>query len=190
MVKLRRGFRKEAEEYAADFRDELNLEVHDPIDPVLLADHLSIPVIGLSDHPTISDDVKRFFATAGQDNFSATTIADGSYREIIHNDAHHPNRQNSNITHEVSHIVLGHPPKPPMIADGCRDFDPTLEKEANELGFTLLVPKIAALFAVEQFGNLAEAALHFGVSLQLLRYRIRITNADGWAKNRRAKAYG
>ena len=44
MVKLRRGFRKEAEEYAAEYRKELNLAEHDPLDPFDLAEHLLIPV--------------------------------------------------------------------------------------------------------------------------------------------------
>lgn len=190
MAKLRRGFRKEAEEYAAEFREELDIDLRAPMNPLILAKHLCIPVIGLSAHPGIPDDVKRYFADYGQDRFSATTIADGTYREIIHNDHQHLNRQNSNITHEIAHILLGHPPKPPMISDSCRDFDPTLEKEANELGFTLLVPKLAALFAVEQYENLTVAAEYFGVSRSLLEYRIRITNARGWAKNRLQRAYG
>jgi len=89
--------------------------------------------------------------------------------------------------HELSHIILGHPPKPPLLEDSCRNFDPLMEKEANELGFTLLVPKLAALHAIEGFGHLIAAGRFFGVSQDLLRYRIRITNANGWAKNRARK---
>ncbi|MBL6935768.1 MAG: ImmA/IrrE family metallo-endopeptidase [Alphaproteobacteria bacterium] len=184
---LRRGFRKEAENYAQEFREELGLEAHSPLDPRGLADHLAVPVIGLSEHADIPEKVKLHFGGPGNSDFSATTLADGTYREIIHNDFQHPNRQNSNITHELAHILLGHPPKPPMIDDGCRNFDPTMEKEANELGFSLLVPKVAALFAVENFSDLKLASQQYGVSQSLLLYRIRITDAKNWANNRAKK---
>lgn len=186
---LRRGFRKEAEEYAQDFRSELQLHSHDPLDPLRLAEHLAIPVHTLSQHPAIPEADKDHFLNSGNSDFSATTLAEGTYREIIHNDFQHSNRQNSNIIHEIAHIILGHPPKPPMISETCRNFDPVMEKEANELGFTLLVPKIAALFAVEHFRDLPAASKFYAVSESLLGYRIRITNARKWAANRNRKSY-
>jgi len=184
VVKLRRGFKKEAEEYSKELRLELGLQVHNPINPMILATHLCVPVYELSSHPLISDEVKIYFATAGSSDFSATTLPDGTYRAILHNDYQHINRQNSNITHEIAHILLGHPPKPPMICDSCRNFDPVMEREANELGFILLVPKVAALFAVEAIGNIDRAALHYGVSRSLMSYRIKITDVRRWAANR------
>lgn len=184
---LRRGFRKEAEEYSKEFRTELGLQEHEPLDPLRLAEHLCIPVGALSEHPAVPRDVKNHFRGIGNSDFSATTLAMGMFREIIHNDYQHENRQNSNITHEIAHIVLGHPPKPPMIEDTCRNFDAEMEKEASELGFALLVPKPAALFAIENFPELQSASRFYGVSHTLLQYRIRITNAMGWARNRAKK---
>lgn len=183
-LKLRRGFKKEAEEYAEEFRTELGLLPTDPLDPKKLAALLEIPVLELSTHPTIPDHIKEYFANEGSDKFSAATLIDGTYKEILHNDYHHPNRQNSSIMHEISHIILGHPPKPPLIEDSCRNFDPTLENEANNLGFTLLVPKKSALNAIENFASKQLAADFYGVSLELLQYRIRISDAIRWAKNR------
>ena len=187
MAKLRHGFRKEAEEYAGEFREELGLEKHKPLDPFLLAKHLAIPVYAVSEHPAITHDIKRHFRGAGNDMFSAATLGDGTYREIIHNDFQHPNRQHSNITHELAHIILGHPPKPPLLNGNCRNFNPLLEKEASELGFTLLIPKAAALYAIEEFSKLCDAEEYYGVSQELLDYRIRITNAKGWAAHRAKK---
>ncbi len=185
MAKLRRGFVKESEEYAVEFRQELGLAEHVPLCPYALAGHLEIPVAPISTHPTIPDDVKRHLAGRGKSSFSALTLADGSYREILHNDYQHQNRRASSIMHEIAHIVLGHPPKPPFLGDTCRSFDPIMEREANELGFTILVPKLAALFAIESFRDRNAAASHYGVSLTLLNYRIRKTNAEGWSYNRR-----
>ncbi len=186
---LRRRFRTEAEEYAIEFREELKLGPTAPLDPWNLAEHLAVPVTSLSGHPAIANDVKLFFSHR-ESKFSATTIADGAYREIVINDYKHPNRQRSSLTHELAHIVLGHPPRPPLTDETCRSFDANMEQEANELGFTLLIPKMAALFAVEKFQNLDEASKFYEVSLDLLRYRVRITNARGWAKNRARKFRG
>lgn len=185
MVKRhRRGFVKEAEEYALEFRRELEFKDNDPLCPFKLADHLEVPVIGLSKHPTIPEEIKKYFATQGNSKFSATALVDGPKKYIIHNDFQHPNRQTSNIMHELAHIILGHPAKPPMLADGCRNIDARIEKEANDLGFTLLIPKPAALRAVEEFPSVKQAALFFNVSEKLLQYRIRKADAFRWAQNR------
>jgi hypothetical protein len=185
--KHRRGFVKESEEYALEFREELNLKPHDALDPIELANWLCVPVVALSEHPTIRPEEKQYFATIGQDDFSAATINLRTRREIIHNDSHHPFRQNSNVAHELAHIILGHPPKPPMLKDGCRNFDKRLEREAHDLGFTLLVPKPAALYAVENIRDDEQACEFYGVSNSLLTFRVRKSDAQRWAKNRAFK---
>lgn len=185
MTKLRRGFVKESEEYAVEFRQELGLIDYAPLCPIALAAHLEIPLGPISTHPTITKEVKYHFAGQEKASFSAVTLADGSYREILYNDYQHPNRCVSSIMHEIAHIVLGHPPKPPFLGDTCRDFDPVMEQEANQLGFTILVPKQAALFAIESFQDRKAAASHYGVSVKLLNHRIGKTDVVRWSHNRR-----
>lgn len=189
MVKLRRGFVKEANEYAAEFRTELNLLPTDPICPFLLCEYLEIPVTGLSKHPSIPPNVKSYFSLQGQNDFSATTLVDGIFKEIIHNDYHHPNRQNSNVVHELAHVLLGHEPRPPMLEDGCRNIDKNIEHEANELGWIILVPKNVAMRALEGFVSLGDAARYYNVSLQLMTYRVRKSGALGWYRNKSRKRY-
>jgi hypothetical protein len=186
-MKLRRGFKREAEAYAEEFRAELNLEADGPLCPFQLAAHLEIPVVALSQLPGLPAEYLRYCRTVGQSVFSATTINDGTFKMIVHNDFHHPHRQNSNVTHELAHILLGHPPKPPLIENTCRNFEPMLEREASELGFTLLIPKRAALRIVESGMGTDAASNTYGVSRTLLFYRIRITDAKRWADNRRRK---
>jgi len=183
--KLRRGFVKEAEQYAAEFRAELGLSSSAPICPFILLAHLGIPTIGLSKHPAIPERVKEFFATDGQDDFSATTLIDGNFKQIVHNDNHHPNRQNSNAAHELGHILLGHEARPPMHESGCRNFDKTLELEANELGWVILVPKPAAISALQSFSDLRDAAKFYSVSYQLMQYRVRKSGAENMLRNRK-----
>lgn len=184
-MKLRRGFKKEAEDYAADFRTELELPPDGRLDPFLLAYHLGVPVVPLSQLEGYgrNDDHQ-----VGEDEFSAATIHDHTFKMIVHNDRHYPQRQNSNVMHEIAHILLGHPPHPPLTGDRCRNFDGILEAEAKELGFALLVPKLAALKVVESGLTIYQASIIYGVSKDLLQYRIDITDARGWAHNRRRRS--
>ena len=78
-----------------------------------------------------------------------------------------------------------HPPRPPLSGDGCRHFDSVMEREANELGFALLVPKRAALRIVEKRIPTQLACAAYGVSPKLLSYRIQITDVRRWAVHRR-----
>jgi|SRR6185437_7403381 len=181
MAKLRRGFRKEAEEYAAEFRIELETLADGPLCPFRLADHLEIPVLSLSALDAYSE------YAAELSEFSAMTIPEGTKRTIFHNQAHHPHRRNSNVMHEIAHIVLGHPPHLPLTKDGCRNFDDVLENEAKELAFALLIPKVAALKIIETKMTLEQASSYYGVSRSLLNYRIRITDAVRYAANRRKR---
>lgn len=186
-MKLRWGLKTEAEEYAEEFRVELSLQIDGALCPFQLAQHLEVPVFGLSKLPGLPTACLDHCLDEGQSEFSAMTVNDGPYRMIVHNDFHHPHRQNSNVMHEIAHIILGHPPRPPLTGDGCRHFDSVLEREANELGFTLLVPKRAALRVVEERIPTNVACALYGVSPQLLNYRISITDARGWAANRRRR---
>lgn len=183
-IRLRRGFRVESEQYAEEFRSELGLKQHEPLHPNLLCDLLCIPVYKLSSCSEVADDDRRFFQGPGNSLFSATSLPFGTRRAILHNDYQHVHRQHSNIMHEVAHILLGHPPRPPLMGDSCRNYDPVLEYEANQLGFTLLVPKRAALYALESFVSLAEAGEYYMVSQKLLAHRIQITDVRRWAMNR------
>lgn len=115
---------------------------------------------------------------------SATTLCDGPYRHIIFNDVVHSNRVNSSIMHEIAHVLLGHPPMPPLTALGHRNVDRVLEDEADQLAFTLLVPKPAALFAYENFESAELAAIHYGVSQSLLTLRYRLCDVARWSQNR------
>lgn len=185
MADLRRGFKKECEEYAAEFREELGLGQPDPLPASKLADLLDLPVIALSRFDGIPAHEKiRFLSQNHSSEFSATVLKIGSRRVILHNDCHTPVRQNSNIMHEIAHTVLRHPLTAPLNGAELRSYDNMIELEAKELSFALLIPKIAALMALERFADLDAAAEFYGVSRALLQYRIRITNSDGWAKSR------
>jgi hypothetical protein len=88
-------------------------------------------------------------------------------------------RQNSDIAHELAHILLEHEPgKMVLSQDGSivmRSFDPKQEEEANCLGWNLLLPRTALAHATKARLGPTEIARKWVVSEQLVEYRTRIT---------------
>jgi Zn-dependent peptidase ImmA (M78 family) len=174
---LRRGFKTEANEYARELRAEFGLAPYAPISPWLLAEHLGIPVMRLSElaasQPAAVDYLTRF----APEIFSAATLFAGYRRLIVYNDAHHPRRQAADLAHEISHGILGYPPSPILDEYGCRQFNRTHEEEANWLGPALLISEEAAIYIVEQRLTMSQAVALFGVSSGLITMRLSVTGA-------------
>ena len=117
----RRGFKKEANELARELREEMGLAPHAPLCPWRLAEHLCVPVQPLSDF-SADPEIAYLASTSGSQEFSAIVAYDGLSAFVIYNDLHSVPRQAANIAHELAHIVLRHPPKPPVNPDGTRDY--------------------------------------------------------------------
>lgn len=174
----KRGFKSEAKGITAEVRAELGLTAYDRLDPFQLADHLEIPVLGLSDLALDAPRV-RHLLDVEPEVFSAVTVFAGSRRTIVHNDAHAPTRQASNLAHELAHGLLLHPPTPALDNKGCRHWNQDIEDEAAWLGGALLIPEKAALAIAQGRWSIGTGARHFGVSTRMVQYRV---NATGAAK--------
>lgn len=173
-----RGFKTEANATALEVRRDLHLRALDPLDPFVLAKHLEIPVINLSDLARTSAGA-NYLLTIEPESFSAMTVFSGTERTIVHNDAHSDGRVSSNITHEAAHGLRLHPPTPALDDRGCRLWDQDIEDEAQFLAGALLVTEDAALaIARGRFANLEDAAAHLRVSIQMIRYRLNVTGAQ------------
>lgn len=174
---FRRGFKSEANTIAKEIRAELGLSLLAPLDPWALAAHLDIPVITLSSMAESAPHAVHYFSTVSTGEFSAVTVFDGTKRMIVHNDSHARGRQANDIAHEVSHGLLLHPPKVALSANGCRNLNDAMEKEADWLASVLLIPEEAALNIVKRDLSLDDAAALYGVSQQLVRWRLGATGA-------------
>lgn len=147
-----------------------------PAQPRYLAALLEIPIYDLSD---LAQDHPRLvhLLEVEPSAFSAVTVFQGTRRAIVHNDGHHPARQNSNLTHELSHGLLLHPPTPALDDRGCREWDQNIEDEAAWLAGVLLVPETACL-DIARTGIPREcAAEQYQVSPQMIQYRLNVTGA-------------
>ena len=174
---MRRGFKTEAKEIARQIRGELRLNLTDTLDPWKLADWLEIPILRLLDFEEYAEWACRYFRGPGRSAFSAVTVFDGHKRLIVHNDSHSPARQASNVCHELAHGLLLHPPTPALNDQGCRNWSREIEDEANWLSGVLLVPDDAALATVKNGLDLDKAAAYYGVSLQMMQFRINVSGA-------------
>jgi len=171
------GFKTHANRIAAEVREELELEPLDPLNPFALAEQLAIPTVPLSSFEGAIPDAVRYLSRVDTGAFSAVTVFDGPRRAIVYNDAYSRGRQHSDIAHECAHGLLLHPPRPAFDGAGCRNWDDDEEDEANWLGAALLITEEAALHVIRHEINLNQAAHYYGVSRQLLRWRINVTGA-------------
>ena len=174
---MRRGFKTQANQIAREVRGELGLGPTDPLDPWKLAAFLDIPVIGLTDLAAAIPDAVHHFQQIEPGAFSAATVFAGTRRIIVHNDVHRPARQASNVTHEGAHGLLLHEPIPAFGPHGCRIWRDEVEEEAQWLAGVLLITEEAAVAVAR--GNLpvAMAASRYGVSEQMMQYRLNVTAA-------------
>jgi hypothetical protein len=173
----RRGFKSEANATAREIRAELGLKALDRLNPAVLATHLEVPVVALSDFARDAPFAVHHFTEVETGAFSAGTIFAGPRRTIVHNDAHSLGRQASNVTHELGHAVLLHDPTPALDDRGCRLWNQNVEDEAQWLAGALLLTEDAALWIARGGATVAEAAVHFGISEQMVNYRLNITGA-------------
>jgi Zn-dependent peptidase ImmA (M78 family) len=174
---LRRGFKSEANGLARAMRNELGLQIHAALDPWMLAEHLAIPVMVLSELQGDCPLEVAYLLGASSGVFSAVTVFRGSNRIIVHNDGHTRARQAANLAHELGHALLLHQPAPALDLLGCRDWNNSMEEEANWLGPALLISDEAALHIAREELSVTEAAERYGVSDQLVRMRLNVSAA-------------
>ena len=173
---FQRGFKTWAKTLATEARHDLGLGPLDRLDPVALALSLEIPVIGLSELVASTPEVQHLL-TVEPEVFSAVTVFKGPSRTVIHNDSHAPARQVSNIGHELSHGLLGHPPTPALDDAGCRVWDQGIENEAAWLSGCLLVTEEFAMTVARGKMTVQGAALRLGVSTAMINFRVNAVGA-------------
>ena len=175
---LRRGFKTEANTYAREVRTELGLASDAPLCPFMTADHLAVPIRKLSSFAAALPDQTGCLSRKGDGiGFSAMTACFGRERVIIYNDHLPLTRSHADIMHEISHLMLLHPPHRLRADTGGRHYDSDLEDEANWLGPALLVSEEAALAIAQRGMSANQAAKVYKVSPSLMQMRLNVTGA-------------
>jgi hypothetical protein len=174
---LRRGFKKDANALTREVRADLGLTPVDPLDPFALAGFLEIPVRPLSDLREWAMEAVHHLMERDPSAFSAVTIFEGHRKTIWHNDGHARVRQRSNVAHEIAHALLFHTPGSDPDPIHARPWDRSVEDEAQWLGGALLVPEEAALALARAGTDAITGATQYGVSTEMLMYRLNVSGA-------------
>jgi Zn-dependent peptidase ImmA (M78 family) len=178
-VTLRRGFKAEAEREAAKVRQELGLAPNDRVDPRELAAHLGISVVDAAELVDVREleELESLQAFA----FSAATFEIQHKKIIVVNPLRNAGRQNSDIAHELAHVMLRHELSEIRELEGMpfRTCRPDEEEEATAFGGTLLLPRPLLLSAARRRADVDEIASQYEVTVEMARFRY---NTTGVAK--------
>lgn len=182
MGEYKRGFKSWCEKMAAGLRRDLGLHPHAGLDPHRLAEHLGVVVICPKDLKTLDPEHCNQLLQDDPESWSAVTLAMPEGTLIVRNSTSSIARQNNDLMHELSHLILKHEPKDMMrSSDGhmiLDNYDKAQELEADWLASALLVPRDALIAVYAKSANLADAAAHFGVSKQLITMRLQLTGIN------------
>jgi Zn-dependent peptidase ImmA (M78 family) len=178
---FKRGFKTQAEKEAIKIRESLNIQKFEPLLASQLASHLSIKLITPNEVPGI--DLKHLKQLANSDEWSALTMLTiKGQRLIIHNDQHSKARQESNIMHEIAHVLCNYTTPDISSIDGVgiltRFYNEEQEKEADWLGACLKLPRDAIIWALRRKMNEEKISHYYSVSIDLVRFRINTTGAQ------------
>jgi len=172
-----RGFKAWCEHLSVRKRAELGITPSDPLDARALANNLDIKVWSIEDVVGLSSESKTILAREG--GWSAATICLGEKRLIILNSSHSIGRQASDLTHELSHLLLKHKPTKLDISEAgimmMESYGQQQEEEADWLSGCLLLPRATLVHIRKRRLDESIAAKQYGVSLSMLKYRMGVT---------------
>lgn len=97
---------------------------------------------------------------------------------IIYNPFHSDARQQSDLMHELAHIICKHEGDkmhPTLAILGLRNIDPEQEEEAKCLGASLQIPTSCLIWAIKRNMTHVQIAEYFKASIEMVKYRMNIT---------------
>jgi Zn-dependent peptidase ImmA (M78 family) len=162
---------------------------HAPIDSWVYAASLDVIVLEF-ENLNLPQHHKNHLVLAGAESWSGLTLKEGGKHFVVLNPSHPVSRQANTLVHELSHIQLGHRPgRVDLTASGMMllsDYPEEFEEEADWLAAAILLPR-DALFSRRKRGVSASLiADEFGVSTQLVDWRLRMTGIE--TQMRRARS--
>ena len=177
-----RGFKAKCERLAKTYRDELGIKAIDPLDPFRLAEILKITTCTVDDLDDLDEATRKVLLVDDREAWSAATISwKGDYL-IVLNQTHSSGRTNSNLAHELSHLIIGHSPARVDVTDDdlliLDTYDKRQEEEADWLCGCLLLPREALLHIKRKKIPSANAIELYGVSERMFTYRMNITGVS------------
>ena len=183
-----RGFKTRCENIAESIRVDLDRAPSGPLPADELARYVGVELIVPADIPGMSAGSLGMLEDES-DDWSALTISGPAGTLVVSNPQNSAARHYSDLAHECAHLLLRHTPSTLMFApDGTwtlLSYDEQQEEEAGWLGGCLLLPRPALLRIARSGLAQPEATARYGVSQQLLRYRMDVTGVRKQTTGRR-----
>lgn len=181
---LPHGFKAKSERKALEIRKQLSLKPYEPLNGFDLASFLNITVYTPLEFFPSSFDLSELIGDRNKNKgWSALTMTTKSNNKIIiHNHLHAPSRQQSDLMHELAHVICDH--KHENSRDNIklpffmREYDQKQEEEANYLGSTMQIPREGLLWAIKRKMNDDEIADYYCASKQMVKFRRNTTGVD------------
>ena len=190
---FQRGFKSWCENVSLQHRKEMSLQPIDPIDPRALAGKLGVIVWKADEVPEIAQKTLEVLTKDDPESWSAMTLCGEGKNLIVLNPANSPGRMNSDLTHELSHIIIGHEAgRVDVTPDNLlmlRNFNKEQEEEANWLAGCLLLPRPALLHIRKKGLDNVSVKKMYGVSGSMFDYRMRMTGVDRQLSRTRVSMY-
>ena len=173
---LRRGFKAEAERLAKDTWNAMHLQPGDGMDAVQLAGHVGCVVRSADTLVDISR-LKELNRIQDDAFFACTFKLPSDRYAIVFNPLMPDARRNSDVAHEVAHIVLDHRLSHlKRLGDvAFLSCDKQQEEEAGWLSGCLLLPRFALIDDLAKHTGPETIALSRMVSKEMVEYRLRVT---------------
>ena len=173
---LRRGFKAESERIAKDIWTAMGVEADGCMDAVELAQHIGC-IVRAAD--TLVDIAKVKELHRIQDNafFACTFELPGGRRAVVFNPLMPDTRRNSDVAHEVAHILLSHRlSRLERLGNvGFLSCDKQQEDEAGWLAGCLLLPRFALVHDLKKRMSHETIARARVLSEEMVEYRVRVT---------------
>ncbi len=173
---LRRGFKSEAERIVQGIRADLRLSGDDRVPLDRLADFLGVEIVAGDELVPRSQFVALEQLQA--DCFSACTFRPSPSRTVIVVNPLSPStRRESDIAHEMAHVLLNHDLSRIEKLGGITflSCDPVQEEEARWLSGSLLLPRDLLVSEVRRDLDAENIAAKHGVSVSMAQYRLNVT---------------
>ena len=185
---MKRGFKTQAEQQARDYRQALAIHDSQPLPAKSLAGHLGIHVMTPDEIPGLDSLYSGQLSNRNSKWSAAAVVIPEQNREfIIYNSAHSRPRQESDIMHEIAHIICKHAAVNSEINGSLRSYDKEQEEEARYMGACLQITRVGLLWALRRGMTREQIAKHFLASIDLVRYRQNVPGADKQIARERAR---
>lgn len=186
---MRRGFKTQAEKISQAVREGNGLSAHDRFDPKAFLEALGFHVWVPADIPGLEPQHLQQLTVNDPDSWSGVAIRDGDRAVIIVNPTHPSTRQANTLMHEWAHIELRHKPNRVDRSEGglllLSDYPPEFEEEADWLAGAVLLPRDGLVHFKGLGMSSHDIAGHYGVSLELTNWRLRMTGVERQISARR-----